>query len=89
MLLADLEWDNLPEARYVALLAPTARPISLFSAPEEGVAFAVGPEGDWTDDEASVLLDNSFLPASLGPGILRSSTAAIVGCGWFRMSCKA
>ncbi|MDR3322434.1 MAG: 16S rRNA (uracil(1498)-N(3))-methyltransferase [Synergistaceae bacterium] len=86
--LCDFDWANVPDERYAAMLAASTRPISGVS-PKGDVAFAVGPEGDWTDSEMSVLLKKNFVPLSLGPGILRSSTAAIVGCGWLRMSCTA
>jgi 16S rRNA (uracil1498-N3)-methyltransferase len=85
----DFNWTELPDARYAAMLSASARPISEAAPGPGGVAFAVGPEGDWTEREVSCLIENKFLPVSLGPGVLRSSTAAVVGCGWFSMSCTA
>jgi 16S rRNA (uracil1498-N3)-methyltransferase len=82
---AALEWSEFPEARYAAFLSSEARPISEASGARD-VAFAVGPEGDWTEGEVSLLLENNFRPVGLGAGVLRSSTAVIVGCGWFRLS---
>ncbi len=41
------------------------------------IAFAVGPEGGWTEPEAAYLIAAGFRPASLGARILRSETAAI------------
>ena len=41
------------------------------------VVLAIGPERGWTDDEATAFLHAGFRLASLGPGILRSDTAAI------------
>jgi 16S rRNA (uracil1498-N3)-methyltransferase len=77
-------WDSLPDARYAAVLAPGARHISS-AAPRSGeLAFAVGPEGDWSDGEREVLLSHGFEPLTLGRRIMRASTAAITGCGWFR-----
>jgi 16S rRNA (uracil1498-N3)-methyltransferase len=84
----DFGWDSLPHDRYAAMLRHDSHPISNAAPMGPDVAFAVGPEGDWSDDEAEFLLSSNFLPVSLGSGILRSSTAAIVGCGWFRMSCS-
>jgi 16S rRNA (uracil1498-N3)-methyltransferase len=83
--LGDLSWHMIPEARYAAVLSPEAVPISSVSSQTEA-AFAVGPEGDWTQGEADALIQRGFVPVSLGAGILRSSTAAIVGCGWFCLS---
>ena len=37
----------------------------------------VGPEGGWTPDEITTFTTAGFLPASLGPTILRAETAAI------------
>jgi 16S rRNA (uracil1498-N3)-methyltransferase len=45
--------------------------------PWSSVAFCVGPEGGWTNDEEEVFALHGFTPVSLGPGILRTETAAI------------
>ncbi len=45
------------------------------------VALAVGPEGGWEEWEVELLEAKGFVPATLGPRILRSETAAIVGMG--------
>ncbi len=37
----------------------------------------VGPEGDWTEEEAEMIVASGFQPATLGETILRSETAAI------------
>ena len=38
---------------------------------------AIGPEGGWTDDELKAFRQSGWIPASLGPTILRAETAAI------------
>ncbi len=43
--------------------------------------FAAGPEGGLTDREARLFLDAGFVPASLGQGVLRWETAALVTLG--------
>ena len=43
------------------------------------VALLVGPEGGFTDDEVEDARTVGFLPVSLGPRILRTESAAIVG----------
>jgi 16S rRNA (uracil1498-N3)-methyltransferase len=43
------------------------------------VLYLVGPEGGWTDQEVAVAISTGFAPVSLGAGILRAETAAIVG----------
>lgn len=41
------------------------------------VAFGIGPEGGFTDDEVALALANNVTPVSLGPLILRIETAAV------------
>ncbi len=41
------------------------------------IALAIGPEGGWTEDELAQIAAAGWTAASLGPGILRSETAAI------------
>lgn len=43
----------------------------------EPVALAIGPEGGWTDDEITAFTTAGWIPATLGPTILRAETAAI------------
>lgn len=82
---SDVDWSSLPLARYAAILTAEAAPLSGISNVPEELVFAVGPEGDWSQEEARALLDNGFIPVRLGRRVLRASTAAIVGCGWFRL----
>jgi len=42
------------------------------------VILAIGPEGGWTEDELQLFQKAGWIPASLGPTILRAETAAIV-----------
>lgn len=59
--------------------APPLR--SLLSAHREearqGVLSLIGPEGDLTPAERTILEEMGFLPASLGPTVLRSETSAL------------
>ena len=50
------------------------------SGPNAGVeaAWAIGPEGGWTADEAQLLSNNGFVPVRLAGTTLRAETAAIV-----------
>lgn len=41
------------------------------------VSLLVGPEGGWTDQERNQAINAGWIPASLGPQILRTETAAI------------
>lgn len=46
-------------------------------AGESEVVLAIGPEGGWTEDELELFRKDGWVPASLGPTILRAETAAI------------
>ncbi|MFT5358600.1 MAG: 16S rRNA (uracil1498-N3)-methyltransferase, partial [Polyangiales bacterium] len=46
---------------------------------ETSVAFAVGPEGGWTDGERSLLAERGALALNLGARVLRAETAVLVG----------
>ena len=40
----------------------------------------VGPEGGWTDDERNRAIAAGAIPTGLGPGVLRTETAAVAVC---------
>jgi len=44
------------------------------------VTILIGPEGDFTEKEIKLALENSFIPVSLGNTRLRTETAAIAAC---------
>jgi 16S rRNA (uracil1498-N3)-methyltransferase len=44
------------------------------------VTLLIGPEGDFSEKEIAVALENDFIPVSLGTTRLRTETAAIVAC---------
>ena len=82
--LRDVDFTSLPETRFAALLAAKASPLGSVCF-EKQLAFAVGPEGDWDSEEEALLIDNEFQPVGLGDNVLRSSTAVVAGCSWFRL----
>jgi 16S rRNA (uracil1498-N3)-methyltransferase len=49
----------------------------LLAAQVVEAALAIGPEGGWTEDELKLFQQSGWIPASLGPTILRAETAAI------------
>ena len=53
-------------------------PLMQALAPGEDALVLIGPEGDFTSDELSALLEIA-IPVSFGPTILRAETAAIFG----------
>ena len=48
------------------------------------VAFAVGPEGGWTDEECETFLQSGFQAVQLGHSTLRTETAATVAAALLR-----
>ncbi len=94
--------EILPSVRFEACLAELAdyryfmeeagAPPLLSILPQrrsstDHVALLVGPEGGWTDSERRLAAAAGWLPASLGPLILRAETAAaaalaVVGNAW-------
>jgi 16S rRNA (uracil1498-N3)-methyltransferase len=48
--------------------------------PNENVTLLIGPEGDFSEKEIDLAIENKFIPVSLGNTRLRTETAAIVAC---------
>jgi 16S rRNA (uracil1498-N3)-methyltransferase len=48
--------------------------------PNENVTVLIGPEGDFSEKEIALALENNFIPVSLGNTRLRTETAAVVAC---------
>ena len=60
------------------LLSPSSRsPFSKLSFTESQIVVAAGPEAGFTEDEEARLVEAGFVPASLGPRVLRTDTAAV------------
>ncbi len=52
------------------------------------VLFVIGPEGGFTEKEESFLLNNNFLPTSLGKRVMRVETAAIYTASIINYICE-
>lgn len=48
--------------------------------PNENITILIGPEGDFSENEIVLALENNFIPVSLGNTRLRTETAAVVAC---------
>lgn len=48
--------------------------------PNEDVTLLIGPEGDFSDKEIALALENNFQPVTLGNTRLRTETAAVAAC---------
>lgn len=77
---AELNVASLPQTRLAAMFSQEA--LNIRDVKFDGsVAVTIGPEGDWSPDEARFFLENGFVPITLGRRILRASTAVAVACG--------
>lgn len=68
---------NLP--RFLLDERPGAPSLAAVLRQAPGAILASGPEGSFAPEERHLLEDRGFLPAGLGPRILRAETAALVG----------
>lgn len=48
--------------------------------PNENVTLLIGPEGDFSEKEIALAIENNFQPVTLGNTRLRTETAAVVAC---------
>ena len=48
--------------------------------PNENITILIGPEGDFSNKEITLAVENSYIPVTLGSTRLRTETAAIVAC---------
>ncbi len=49
----------------------------------------IGPEGDFSPEEIRMVIDNGFIPVTLGDNRLRTETAALVACDTFHIITQA
>lgn len=86
---------DCPPDRYQRLFASAREPDRRVSDAfadrprPEIVELLVGPEGGFTETEATAALDNGWLPVSLGPRPLRAETAAIVATALVQEALRA
>ena len=55
---------------------------------KESVAIAIGPEGDFTEQEIETLTEFGFVPVTIGNRILRAETATIAAISALRYGKK-
>ncbi|GIZ10927.1 16S rRNA (uracil(1498)-N(3))-methyltransferase [Pseudomonas sp. NCCP-436] len=70
-------WLQQVQADLKLVLHPVATPLQQHTPPRS-LAVLIGPEGGLSDDEVARAGQLEFLPASLGPRILRTETAPVV-----------
>lgn len=72
--------DYRPGPGVKILLSPLAeRPLSKTALQGSAFVLAAGPEAGFTGEEEARLVEAGFVPASLGPRVLRTETAAVAG----------
>ncbi|WP_313518837.1 16S rRNA (uracil(1498)-N(3))-methyltransferase [Pseudomonas sp.] len=71
------QWLEQTPADLKLVLHPFAEPLNSHAKPAS-LAFLIGPEGGLTDDEVAEARRAGFLPARLGPRVLRTETAPVV-----------
>ncbi|WP_048810291.1 RsmE family RNA methyltransferase [Candidatus Methylacidiphilum infernorum] len=82
-LLADALKEGFPSSlKLVAFLGKEARSLKevmqcYSSRNVSSVVILIGPEGDFTGEEKNMVLNQGFIPVSLGNQVLRSETAAL------------
>jgi 16S rRNA (uracil1498-N3)-methyltransferase len=64
--------------RFVLAESGTVESLARLSSAPGPVAMAIGPEGSFTDEERAILARAGFVPAGLGPRVLRAETAVMV-----------
>lgn len=74
---AIAEWMQTVQADLKLVLHPVAQPLTAHQPPKS-LAFLIGPEGGLTEAEVAQAAGAGFLPARLGPRVLRTETAPVV-----------
>jgi 16S rRNA (uracil1498-N3)-methyltransferase len=70
--------DYRPGQGAKILLSPSSQaPLSKLSFNENQFILAAGPEAGFTEEEEARLVEAGFVPASLGPRVLRTETASV------------
>jgi 16S rRNA (uracil1498-N3)-methyltransferase len=64
---------------------PLGDPLAKAATAGASIAFAIGPEGGLSADEIEIAIGKGFLPASLGPFVLRTETVAAAVLGAVRV----
>lgn len=72
------------ETAFICSLKDNAKTLNNYHLQSSNYIVAVGPEGDFTEEEYNFFESAGFLSLSLGAGVLRAETAAIMGVGVLR-----
>ena len=80
-------WKNKSGSLFIAHCEEQAKNeiATISNANLEEAMIAIGPEGDFTNDEISLAFNNGFKPLSLGENRLRTETAGVVAVSLFKL----
>lgn len=82
----DLISGGIPAHRSFGWCDGDHRPFTQMYQPTEPAIILIGPEGDFTPEEAQDLIAQGFAAVSLGAARLRTETAAIAACTWMNFA---
>ncbi|MCW3121432.1 MAG: Ribosomal small subunit methyltransferase [Flavipsychrobacter sp.] len=80
------KYNDIPQ-KLIAHCIPEGEKHSLAKTlkPTGEVILLIGPEGDFTQEEVNLCMENGFVPVSLGAQRLRTETAAIAAAAYFNV----
>jgi 16S rRNA (uracil1498-N3)-methyltransferase len=77
---SDFATKTLDQVEVIAHLCDQSKPVFQNYIPGKDVIILIGPEGDFTQDEIALAVENGFKMIHLGQNRLRTETAAIAAC---------
>ncbi|MEO8591001.1 MAG: RsmE family RNA methyltransferase [Flavobacteriales bacterium] len=72
--------------RYFGWCQSEPPPLMTAYAPTSDALVLIGPEGDFSPEEAALLGEYAFTAVSLGQARLRTETAALAACSWMSLA---
>lgn len=78
--------QELPDQRFFGWCAGEHRSLmDVYGVPDHALVL-IGPEGDFTAEEAGLLRSNGFGAVAIGNARLRTETAALAACTWMSLA---
>lgn len=71
------DWSKVINSDIKIVLYPDAEIMLSEIEIKDSISIAIGPEGDFTEEEIRGLKEDGFIPVTIGPRILRAETASI------------
>lgn len=84
--ITDLLDGGISPQRWFGWCEGTRPALAACYRPDEDVVLFIGPEGDFTPDEAAQLIASGSAPVGLGAARLRTETAAVTACAFMNMA---